>query len=160
MSGTPRRSGALLPVLAAVIVGAMAAVPLSQSAGADSVSTLNAKAKTIAQDLVQEQLQISAYQQQYSVASARLADDQRAISLTQHQISIDARLISQRRNAVRRLAALTYVLNGTVSSTSGMALLAENVKTVQSTNEYATISVGDINDALDELHTAQAADQA
>jgi Transglycosylase-like domain len=157
MSGTPHKSGVLLLVSAAVVAGALASVPLSQSAGADSVSSLNAQAKDIAQELVQQQLEIDGFEQQYSVATEKVVADQRAIALTQRDIVSAQRQIAANRRTVRRLAVLTYVLNGTSSPTSGAGLFAENVRTVQATNEYASISVGNLTAATDELHTAQSA---
>lgn len=124
-------------------------------AGADQTSSLQAQAKTISEELVQEELEAGAYQQQYSVASADVVNDQRSITSLQSHIETDRQLISQRLQQVRHLAIETYVLNGSVSSGSGASLFGENVSTVQSADEYATISIGNLNQAVDELHTAQ-----
>jgi hypothetical protein len=51
-------------------------------------------------------------------------------------------------------------LNGSVTSSSGASIFAENVHTVQSANEYATITIGNLNDAIDQLHSAQRNEQA
>jgi len=138
-----------------VTVSALLGATWSTPAGAGQTASLKAQATTIAEDLVQEQLQAGAYQQQYSVASADVAHDQIAITSLQTHIETDQLQISQRLHAVRHLAIESYVLNGSVSSGSGAALFAENVSTVQSANEYATISIGDLNEAVDRLHTAQ-----
>jgi hypothetical protein len=125
------------------------------TAGADQVSTLTAQARNISQELVQEELEADAYQQQYSVASAQVTADQRAIAATQLQIKSDRHQIAKRMRQVQRLAIASYVLNGSVSSTSGASLFAENVSTVQTANEYATIAIGDVNEAVEKLHSAQ-----
>jgi hypothetical protein len=125
------------------------------TAGADQVSTLTAQARNISQELVQEELEADAYQQQYSVASAQVTADQRAIAATQLQIKSDRHQIAKRTRQVQRLAIASYVLNGSVSSTSGASLFAENVSTVQTANEYATIAIGDVNEAVEKLHSAQ-----
>jgi hypothetical protein len=151
----------VLALSALLITSATLFVPFGQPAGADQVSSLQAQAKLIAQELVQEQLQAGAYQQQYSVASDRVASDQRGISATQQQIRLDRRAIATRSASIRRLAIRSYVLAGSVSSSSGEAsLFAQNVQKLQSANEYATISIGDLNLALAQLHTAQRAVQA
>jgi hypothetical protein len=128
-------------------------------AGADQVGSLSAQAKKIAQELVQEQLEVGAYQQQYSVASARVADDERAIASTQMQLRGDRLEIDKRLDVVRRLAIETYVVNGSVSSASGAGVFAENVNTAQTANEYAEIAEGNLAKDVDELHTAQRNEQ-
>ena len=55
---------------------------------------------------------MGAYQQQYSVASARVADDERAIAATQTQVRVDWLAIDKKLDVVRRLAIETYVVNG------------------------------------------------
>jgi hypothetical protein len=141
--------------LSVSVAGAVGVLP-STPAQADQVSTLKAQAKLVAQELVQEQLQAGAYQQQYSVATQRVVDDERTIALTQEQITSDKQAIRNSIKHVQRLAVLSYVLTGT-SSTSGAGMLAENLSTIQATNEYATITIGNIDVAVDHLHTVQRA---
>ena len=81
--------------------------------------------------------------------------DQRAIAATQLQLKSDRQQIAQRTHQVERIAIASYVLDGSVSSSSGASLFAENVSTVQSANEYATITIGNLNEAVDKLHSAQ-----
>jgi peptidoglycan hydrolase CwlO-like protein len=152
--------------LAALVAGAvgagtftLAVTSFAGSAGADQVGNLKTQAKTISEELVQEQLQAGAYQQQYSVASARVAQDQRSIASLQRSIRTERAQIVKRGKQLRQLAIESYILNGSVSSGTGAALFAENVSTVQSANEYATISLGNINLAVDRLHTAQRTEQ-
>jgi peptidoglycan DL-endopeptidase CwlO len=147
----------LAGVLAA---GTFLATSFSGTASADQVSSLQAQAKTISQELVQEQLQAGAYQQQFSVAAARVAQDERAMASLRRQITSDHHQITKRLHLVRHLAIETYILNGSVSSGAGAALFAENVNTVQSANEYAKISLGNLNLAVEQLHTAQHTEQS
>jgi hypothetical protein len=164
MSGTRVASGAALSVRWArasrslavfLATGALATVAFAGPTSADQVSSLNARAKSISQELVQEQLQADAYQQQYSVASAQVVHDEQAIAATRLAISGDHRQIARKEHQVSRLAVESYILNGSDSSSSGAALFAENVATVQAANEYTTITVGNVNVAVDQLHTAQ-----
>ena len=139
-----------------VLVGAASSAP----AAADQVTSLKTQAKTISEELVQEQLEAGAYQQQYSVASAQVAKDQRAIASLQTQIETDRQQVAKRLHLVQHLAVESYVLNGSVSSGSGAALFAENVSTVQSADEYATISIGNLNEAVEGLHVAKRNEQS
>jgi hypothetical protein len=152
VSARATRLFVVVPLLAASAVLTMTRPP---EAGADQVGNLTAQARTISQELVQEELEADAYQQQYSVATAQVAADQRAIVATQLQIKDDRLQIAQRMHKVERIAIASYVLNGSVSSSSGASLFAENVSTVQSANEYATITIGNLNEAVNKLHSAQ-----
>jgi hypothetical protein len=149
------RAARLFVVFALLTISAVIATERPPGAGADQVSSLSAQARSISQELVQEQLEADAYQQQYSVASAQVAADQRAIAATQLLIKSDRQQIAKRTHQVERIAIASYVLNGAVSSTSGASLFAENVSTVQSANEYASITIGNLNEAVEKLHSAQ-----
>jgi peptidoglycan hydrolase CwlO-like protein len=149
------RATSLVVVVALFAASAVVTLARPPGAGADQVGNLTAQARTISQELVQEELEADAYQQQYSVATAQVAQDQRAIAATQLQIKDDRQQIAQRMHKVERIAIASYVLNGSVSSSSGASLFAENVTTVQSANEYATITIGNLNEAVDKLHSAQ-----
>jgi peptidoglycan hydrolase CwlO-like protein len=132
---------------------AMVAVP--GRAAADQVGSLQAQAKQISQELVQEQLQIGGYQQQYSVASERVATDARNIAQTQQQIGAAERQVTSKTRLVRHLAIASYVFGSSESSTSNSAIFANNESTVQAAGEYTTIAVGNLNQAVDQLHAAQ-----
>jgi hypothetical protein len=142
------------------LVGALALSSSAPPAAADQVSGLQAQAKTVSEQLVQEQLQVDGYQQLYSVTSARVTADQRAIASTQLQIKGDRQQTAKSLTLVRHLVVESYILNGALSPTSGAALFGENVGTVQSANEYATITIGNLNEAVAELHTAQRNEQS
>ena len=151
----PVRATRLSVVAALLTTCAAIAVAHPPAAGADQVGSLTTQARSISQELVQEELEADAYQQQYSIASAQVAADQRAIAATQLQLKSDRTQIAQRTQQVDRIAIASYVLDGTVSSTSGASLFAENVSTVQSANEYANITIGNLSEAVDKLHSAQ-----
>jgi peptidoglycan hydrolase CwlO-like protein len=128
---------------------------VSQSVQADQVGSLKAQAKQISQELVQEQLQIGGYQQQYLVTSENVAADARDIAQSQQQIGEDRRAIDAKMLAVRHMAIASYVFAGTESSASNASVFSDDEETVQATGEYTTIAVGDLTQALDQLHTAQ-----
>lgn len=153
-----------MPLAAAFLIvsacGALAAVLSSAPAAGDQVGSLQAQAKSISEELVLEQLQAGAYQQQYSVAAAHVAQDERAIAALQTLIKTDRHEVTRRLHLVQHLAVESYILNGSVSSGSGAALFSENVSTVQTADEYATISIGNLNEAVDQLQTAKRDEQS
>jgi len=142
-------------VIAALVVPGLSFFMPARHAAADQIGTLKAEAKKISQQLIQDQLEAGAYRQQYSVATQRVVNDQRAITQTELQIQDDLRMVARREKDVRRIALMSYILSGSVSSESGPALFTSNVETVKSENVYATVSVGNLNEGIALLHTAQ-----
>jgi hypothetical protein len=134
---------------------ALSSVLFAGPVEADQVGNLKTQAKEISQELVQEQLQIGGYQQQYSVASEKVAADARSIAQTQLQISNDKRQVKSKTLQVRHLAITSYVYGGGESSTSNASVFSDNEETLQATGEYTTIAMGNLNKALAQLHTAQ-----
>jgi peptidoglycan hydrolase CwlO-like protein len=131
--------------------------PLDHHASASSATSLQQRANVISEQLVQAQLEVDGYQQQYSVATARVTADQKAIAGIQAKITSDKTAITEGTHAVRHLALLAYVYNGGASASSEAGLFSENVKTAQAANEYVNISVGDLDEAVANLHTDQKA---
>jgi hypothetical protein len=150
----------ILSLFASITVCAILFIAIGAPSGADSVGNLRSQAKAVSQQLLLDQLQVGAYQQQYDVASQTVSNDQQAIAGTQQEIATDKRDIANQAAAARRLAVMAYILNGSVVAPSGAALFEENLQTLESANEYATISVGDLNEAIATLHTTQRAVQA
>jgi peptidoglycan hydrolase CwlO-like protein len=143
---------ALLSTL--VMTTALAAVLVPVPAAADQIADLKARASQISQALVQEQLQIGAYQQQYSVASAKVATDDRSIAQIGQQIGREKRRIDKETSVVRQLAIVSYMDAGSELSGSD-AIFTGNMQKVELANEYTTLSAGNIDTALSQLHTAQ-----
>ena len=129
-------------------------------AGADQITDLQAQARTVAQQLVEEQLQVGAYQQQYAVASAKVASDSQAIGQIGQQIGQDQQLITAKADLVKEQAIRSYMDYGGGSSSSDAGLFAGGGETAQAASEYSTIAVGNITTALDQLRVAQGALQA
>jgi peptidoglycan hydrolase CwlO-like protein len=144
-------------VLLATLVSAMTLffVVRSAPATADQVGSLTAQAKQISQQLVQEQLQIGGYQQQYSVASEKVAADAHAIAESQQQIGKDHHQVIVKKRDVQQLAVTSYVYGGSESSNSNAAVFSNNESTVQASGEYTTIAIGNLTKATDQLHTAE-----
>jgi hypothetical protein len=132
----------------------------SRPSGADQVADLKAQAIAVSQQLVLEQLQMDAYQQQYSVISARVAADSAAIVQAASEIGQDQQEIGAKTALVRQQAIRSYMDFGTGTSGPDAALFGGGEETAQAATEYSSIAVGNITTAVDQLHTAQAALQS
>lgn len=154
-------SAVLLSTLVASTVASVARS--SGSTGADQISDLKAQAATISEQLVQQQLEVGAYEQQYSVASAKVASDESAVAQLDQQITQDQADIAQQTQAVRQAAIRTYTDYGSQGLGSDASLFSGNEEKVQAASEYSDIAAGNITMAVDGLRTAQGtlrADQA
>jgi peptidoglycan hydrolase CwlO-like protein len=141
-------------VLLSALVATGSLTVLVPQSSANQVGDLKAQAKTIAQKLVQEQLQIDAYQQQYSVDSAKVTADAQAIATVDQQVAQDQQQFGTDTAQVRELAITSY-MNGGELTGSDAALFEGNAEEVQSANEYDSIATGSIETALNQLQTAQ-----
>jgi peptidoglycan hydrolase CwlO-like protein len=160
-----RRWTVLSSVLLTTLVAStsLSVVSVAPSAGADQIADLRAQATAISQQLVQQQLQVGADQQQYSVASAKVAADAGDIAQIDQQIAQDQHQIGLRTADVRQQAIRSYMDYDAGPSGSDAPLFSGNEERVQEASEYAGIAVGNITTAVDRLHTAQGslrADQA
>jgi peptidoglycan hydrolase CwlO-like protein len=155
-----RRIISALFLSALVASTSLVVVAVPRPAGADQISDLQAQAKQISQQLIEEQLQVGAYQQQYSVASSKVNADASAVAQTNQQIDQDQSQIDQKTSAVRRQAIRSYMDYGSGSSGPDSALFGGNQQTSQEAAEYDAIGVGNITTALDQLRTAQRTLQA
>ncbi len=143
----------LLPVLLV-----LAALPIGaglRPAAADTVTGLESQAATVAHDLVLEQLQVDAAQQQTSVVGARLTADQEAIAALDRQLVADQQAIDRHLHVVQAQAIRSYTDSGADSSSSDGSLFQGGTATAQAASEYASLAVGNITTDLAQLHTAQ-----
>ncbi len=146
-------SAARLPVLVIVVISAT--VFLARPARADQISDLKAQATQVAQKLVQEQLQIGAYQQQYSVATAKVAADARSIAQVGQQIGHDQQRISREMDEVRQQAIVSYMEADTGLASPETLLFSSNVENASLANEYNAVAAGNADTAIDELRNSQ-----
>ncbi len=143
-----------------VVAGTFAVALATGPAGGDQISSLKAQAVAISQRIVLQQLQIGAYQQQYSVYSQKVATDAAAIAAIGGQIGQDQRDIDTKAQVVRRTAVMTYMNAGAASTDASASLFTGNAGRAQAASEYSDIAVGNITTALDQLHTARVVLQA
>ncbi len=141
-------------ILSALVTAASISVVLAaRPVAADQITSLRAQAASISQKLVQEQLEVGADQQLYSVASARVATDDQAIATLNQQMNATEQAIAAGSSEIRSQAVRSYVDEGDESSST--ALFTGSVDRVQEESEYQSIAVGNITTQLDRLHTAQ-----
>ncbi len=120
---------------------------------ADQVSDLKAQAAQIAQDLVLEQLQIGAYQQQYDVDVAKVQRVEAEIRSREIQIQFDVRRVRRDRKRLETEAVSAYInmypqLNG-----SSAAMFEGNQNATLARGVYEEVASGDITLTIDVLHT-------
>ena len=140
----------VLVVLATLPIGAALG-----PAGADQLTDLQSQAAAVSHDLVLEQLQVDAAQQQSSVAAGRVAADQQAIAQLSQQIATDQQSIDRHLHIVQAQAIRTYVNSGADSTGGSAALFQGNTAAAQTASEYASLAVSTITTDLAQLHTAQ-----
>jgi peptidoglycan hydrolase CwlO-like protein len=133
----------------------LGAFPSARPAGADQIATLQAQAAQISQTLVREQLQIGAYQQQYSVASAQVQRDAAVISQTNAQLSADQQHITADTARIRSQAIRDYMNAGSSTLGADAALLTGGGNTAIAQVEYQTIASGNIATEIDQLNTSR-----
>ena len=118
---------------------------------ADQVSNLKAQAAQIAQDLVLEQLQIGAYQQQYDVDIAKVQRDEAVIGSSEDQIQADISRVRRDRKRLQSEAVSAYInLDPEVNGTEA---LFENQEEAPTRAEYEEVASGDIALTIAALHT-------
>ena len=161
IAGTNNRHhvGAIL-LTTLVIATSLWVVFADRPAAADQIASLESRAKAVSQQLVEDQLQADSYQQQYSVASAKLASDDQLIADTQAQIAADQQQIAADTQTARGLVVTSYMDGGADVSHADASVFSDNEETAQVVDEYAGIATGNLQDALDQLNVAQRGLQA
>jgi cell wall-associated NlpC family hydrolase len=129
-------------------------VAVSRPAVADSLSSAKAKAAAIESQLTAAQNQMSALSQQYDAAQYRLQQINDKISATKSAITADRKQVTGDRVTLSKAAVANYVSDGSATSSNSI-FSSGNEKTLGAASEYNTIAEGDINAAVDTLHTAE-----
>jgi hypothetical protein len=138
----------------ALVVGSAVAW-VSIPAGADQVSSLQAQASQIAQQLVQEQLQIGGYETQYQADSASLAQDADATTRTLAAIAHDRDVVAQDRRRLQDQAIIAYTQARTVSANGFSALFDSSVTQQMARSEYAQLAMADLTKSVADLRNDQ-----
>lgn len=143
---------ALVGTTTAMAVGA-------RPAAADQVSDLKAQAAQIARDLVLEQLQVGALQEQYGVDVAKVRRDQAEIGSMQSKLQSDVARESRDRKRLQTEAVAAYINSGSAPGATS-AMFEGNQNEELARTEYEEVASGDITLAIDALHIDQSQVQA
>jgi cell wall-associated NlpC family hydrolase len=143
----------MVPVMALVAVLAGTAVLATRPASGDSVSSAQATAAAIEAKLNAAQNEMSALSQQYDAAYSKLQSINAGIATTKAAIEADQTQVTHDKNTLSKAAIANYVSDGSASSDN--PIFSGNEKTVGAATEYNQIAEGDINLAMENLHTAE-----
>jgi hypothetical protein len=144
---------ALLPAL--FLVTALAVVIFPRPAAADQIADLKAQATAVSQKLIQDQLQIDAFQQQDSFAVERVANDARTIAHIDRQIGHDETRIKKEIGEVRQDAIAAYMNADNAVSSSDALIFTGDVEKVTLANEYNAVATENTETSIDQLGSAQ-----
>ena len=139
-----------------VAVGTAAAVTVVAPPGpvaAEQISSLKAQAAQIAQNLVLEQLQINAYQQQYDVDTAKVLQDQAQIGSTEGQIRADISRVNRDRRRLQDEAVAAYInADPQVGGTQSLFEGDQNQSRALARAQYEEVASGDVTATIAALH--------
>ena len=142
----------MVPVMAlAAVLGTV--ILATRPASGDSISGDRATAAAIESELTAAQNRMSALSQQYDAAASKLKQVNANIATTKAAIAGDQKQVSLDRNRLSKAAIANYVTDGSTSNDN--PIFAGNEKTAGAATEYNQIAEGDINLAVDNLHTAE-----
>jgi hypothetical protein len=145
----------LVATLCALCMAAGVTIADVHPAAADQVADLNAKAKSISEQLVQEQLQIEAYQQQYSVVSQRVADDVQAMAAIRQQINNVEAQSNTLTRLLRQQALAVYMGGGDELSGADAVFFEGTGESAQIVDEYSALAAANIQSVVSQLGTAR-----
>jgi len=143
----------MVPVMALIAVLSGTVILATRPASGESISGAKQKAAAIESALTAAQNQMSALSQQYDAAAYHLKQINASIASTKAAIASDQKQVSVDRNRLSKAAIANYVSDG--ASTNDNPIFSGNEKTVGAAAEYNEIAEGDINLAVDNLHTAE-----
>jgi len=125
----------------------------SRTVGADTVASAQVKAAAIEAALAAAQNRMSALGQQYDAARAQLSQVDSNIASTKAAIVKRKHQVASDKSILERAAISNYISDG--SATADNPLFSQNEKTLGAATEYNQIASGDLNEAVDNLDTAE-----
>jgi cell wall-associated NlpC family hydrolase len=137
-----------------VIVSSCLVAPLSGAASASPLSSAQAKATQLEQQIQSTGQRISALGQQYDRASSQVQTLQGQITSTQTKIAAARKQVGADQAALRAAAINDFVTNGQAASEN--QLFADNQTLLAQQQEFSRVAEGDVTVALADLHNAQA----
>ncbi len=145
------------PLTAPLLVAAMLAATAFLGAPAADASTasLQAEASQLNGQLIQEQLQVNAFERQYEVDALRVAQDNAAVAALEAQVALDAKRVRSDRVRLSQEAVSSYVDAGALSVNQTLQLFSGNRNVADNRSEYESVAIGDTTETLALLHTDQ-----
>jgi hypothetical protein len=141
----------LVPVVGCLSVAAVFSVTLLgivAPAGADQVSSLQAQAAQLTQEMTLEQLQVGGYEQQSQAAAAEASSDEASLAHIEATISAVRSRISHDQLVLQQSAVTAYVEGDT---TSGSPQLFIDERTTTASLVYEQVVAGSLNAAMNQL---------
>lgn len=129
-------------------------VVVPRPAAADEVSSLKAEAAEVAEQLIQEQLQVGAYEQQYALASQKLQHDADEIAQTEQQIAVDEQNVERDRTLLRRQALFDYT-NSEADLGDMQQFFDGDQDTLAVQTEYEHLASAQVQNSVDQLHVSE-----
>jgi cell wall-associated NlpC family hydrolase len=124
---------------------------LTRPAGADAISDARAKAAAIEAQLTQAQNEMSVLSQQYDEARYKLSQINSNIATTKAAIGADRKQVGHDKRTLAKAAVNNYITDGTAAAAN--PIFSSNDKTLAAQTEYTHIAEGNIDLAVDKLHT-------
>ena len=150
-----RLAGVWTGVVGLVLASTTAAMAVAGGpAAADQVSDLKAQAAQIARDLVLEQLQVGAFQEQYGVDAAKVTRDRTEIGSTENKIRADVTRVRRDRKRLQVEAVAAYINSGSEPD-AAPAMFEGNQNVELARAEYEEVASGDITLAINALRIDQ-----
>jgi cell wall-associated NlpC family hydrolase len=141
---------ALLVALAVAIVPALAAVA---RVGADQISTLQAQANQIQQEITSDTQQIGILGQRYDLAMGEISQLNAQIASTKTQIAADQHRVNVARAHLRVVAINSYISEGTLGQSNPLFSGSQQAYTARL--EYGKVATGNLDVVVANLHSAE-----
>lgn len=146
-----RRPG--IAVLSFFSLAALVLLGAPEAAQAATVTSLQAQAQQLQQQIQNEQITISALGQKYDQAQNQLSTIESHITATEHKIAVDEHTVHVDQLNLRHAALASYMSGGSTSQVN--ALFSGNQSSLAATQEYRQVATGNLDTDLAKLHTAQ-----
>jgi cell wall-associated NlpC family hydrolase len=144
------------PTIALFAVSSFAVLPVIASPGtgqAATVSSLQAQATALQQQIQAEGVQLSTLSQKYDQAVGQLAAINNQITATKQKIIADQHTVTVDQNNLRNSAVFQYMTYGSEGQVN--PLFSGNQRSIAAAQEYGQVATGNLDTMVADLHTAQ-----
>ncbi len=149
----PRVGVLVAPLLAASAIS-IPALAGTSPAGA-SASSLEAEASQLNEQLIEEELQVNAFEQQYETDATRVAQDNVAVAAVEQQVTRDRARVHADRVRLTQEAVSTYVNAGSIELNQTLQLFAGIGEADLNRSEYESVAIGNTAQTIAVLHIDQ-----